>query len=484
MARTALRIYSVESAPLVSDVVAELSAVAIDVPRDMLEHILRFTALPFDASAASSPYTLSSLLCATSARLPVDAYKAWLERFGDSDAAAARSAQALFTPRPAGRACLVPYFHSLLHASAASAAAALARQPNGTFLLRISSSSPGAFAFSYVSDASVKHTRVHRSPAGYVVDGRSQAFPTLPALVAELAHVCSTPLASVLSDLSATLAATESSYTSLPPTAPAPVATAAPVAVAPVAAAAPAPAKLVHASSGDSSARAHSSDVMLSYQWDEQPTVRRIRDALVSDGFSVWMDEQHMTATYVADMVRAVTRARCIVLATSSKYVASANCTTEASLVYEHARDKAYIVLNMEAGFYPARTDHVVAALAAGRLYVDFSAAKTSEELFAKSMAMLRKQLADAGITPSAAPAARAPLSHATSVSVPMSAPATVAGGNSTHVGAMAAPAVSTFAIGIAAPSAGAATQASAPVSHAYEAFDAQPSPASAYDSL
>ena len=35
--------------------------------------------------------------------------------------------------------------------------------------------------------------------------------------------------------------------------------------------------------------------LMLSYQWDSKPIARRIRDGLVDCGFTVWMDETHMS---------------------------------------------------------------------------------------------------------------------------------------------------------------------------------------------
>ena len=39
--------------------------------------------------------------------------------------------------------------------------------------------------------------------------------------------------------------------------------------------------------------------LMISYQWDSKLIARKIRDGLVDDGFTVWMDDTHMSKASV-----------------------------------------------------------------------------------------------------------------------------------------------------------------------------------------
>jgi len=300
---------------------------------------------------------------------------------------------------------LLPWYHGLTVPSASAAVAALTGKPPGTFLLRISLSEAGCFTASYVTAAGeVRHTRIAHVAAGggYMVAGSAAPEPSLATVIAKFASVLIHPLPSTLSDLSA--------RTSVP-AAPAPHVVPAP---------APAPPPSLVPSKSDEF------DVMVSYQWDEQPTVRRIREELSRDGFHVWMDETHMSATYAIDMVNAVSSARAILICGTSKYIASKNCATECNLAFEARDRKAIIVLNLEAGFYPASTRHVLAALAAGRLYCDFTQARTSEDGFARGMTDLRRQLQSYGVAPSHAHAAPAAAAAAPAV-VPAAAAAAAA---------------------------------------------------------
>ena len=38
--------------------------------------------------------------------------------------------------------------------------------------------------------------------------------------------------------------------------------------------------------------------LMISYQWDSKPIARKIRDGLVNRGFTVWMDETHLSKAF------------------------------------------------------------------------------------------------------------------------------------------------------------------------------------------
>jgi len=40
---------------------------------------------------------------------------------------------------------------------------------------------------------------------------------------------------------------------------------------------------------------------MISYQWDSQPTMMKVKDKLKHAGYKVWMDVEHMSKYLVKD---------------------------------------------------------------------------------------------------------------------------------------------------------------------------------------
>lgn len=66
--------------------------------------------------------------------------------------------------------------------------------------------------------------------------------------------------------------------------------------------------------------------VMISYQWDTQQTMLRVKHELETRGFSVWMDVEQMEGSILETMARAVEKSSVLVLAMSRKYQNSPNC--------------------------------------------------------------------------------------------------------------------------------------------------------------
>lgn len=73
--------------------------------------------------------------------------------------------------------------------------------------------------------------------------------------------------------------------------------------------------------------------VMISYCWNEQPTIKRLHKALVARGFSIWLDIEQMQGSTVCAMAEAIDNACIILFAISSGYKDSANCRLEAMYV-------------------------------------------------------------------------------------------------------------------------------------------------------
>ena len=66
--------------------------------------------------------------------------------------------------------------------------------------------------------------------------------------------------------------------------------------------------------------------VMISYQWDTQETMLRVKTELEIRGFSVWMDVEQMQGSILETMARAVEKSSFLLLAVSRKYQNSPNC--------------------------------------------------------------------------------------------------------------------------------------------------------------
>lgn len=66
--------------------------------------------------------------------------------------------------------------------------------------------------------------------------------------------------------------------------------------------------------------------VMISYQWDTQQTMFRVKQELETQGFTVWMDVEQMEGSILETMARAVEKSSVLLLAVSRKYQNSPNC--------------------------------------------------------------------------------------------------------------------------------------------------------------
>lgn len=89
--------------------------------------------------------------------------------------------------------------------------------------------------------------------------------------------------------------------------------------------------------------------VMISYQWENQKLIQKIRDRLQENGVKCWMDIDDMQGSTVDAMAKAVEDANIVLICYSKKYHESPNCRAEAEYAF-HLR-KQIIPLKMERNF-------------------------------------------------------------------------------------------------------------------------------------
>ncbi|KAK2565261.1 hypothetical protein P5673_011214 [Acropora cervicornis] len=101
--------------------------------------------------------------------------------------------------------------------------------------------------------------------------------------------------------------------------------------------------------------------VMISYQWDTQETMLRLKTELESKGLRVWMDVEQMKGSILETMARAIEKSSLILIAMSRKYQNKAE--------YAYQRRKQIIPLMMEESYSP---DGWLGIILGSKLWMDF----------------------------------------------------------------------------------------------------------------
>ncbi|XP_033102508.1 uncharacterized protein LOC117105466 [Anneissia japonica] len=91
--------------------------------------------------------------------------------------------------------------------------------------------------------------------------------------------------------------------------------------------------------------------VMISYQWDVQPRIIKLKEKLQKEGYNVWMDIDQMEGDILGAMAAAVENASVILSCISKKYKDSTSCRTEATYAYK--QNKPIIPLMVEENYVP-----------------------------------------------------------------------------------------------------------------------------------
>ncbi|XP_072013546.1 uncharacterized protein [Amphiura filiformis] len=134
----------------------------------------------------------------------------------------------------------------------------------------------------------------------------------------------------------------------------------------------------------DPSSVRRSAQIMISYQWDSQDRVIRIRDRLVTAGYKVWMDLTNMR-DILDGMAEAVQTSDVVLMCMTERYKDSKNCRSEARYAYK--LDKKVIPLMFQKDYKP---DGWLGLLQGMDLYYAFD----SDDQISKNMGQLLKAIA------------------------------------------------------------------------------------------
>ncbi|KAL3855723.1 hypothetical protein ACJMK2_014928 [Sinanodonta woodiana] len=127
--------------------------------------------------------------------------------------------------------------------------------------------------------------------------------------------------------------------------------------------------------------------IMISYSWNHQEVLIRIRDVLKSNGYPVWMDIEHMGGSTVAAMAEAVEKSHVVLICMSQQYKESQNCEKEAEYAFQ--LKKEVVALKMEPNYKP---NGWLGFIVGADLFYDFGGKyifKTKCEELLKRMAVL-----------------------------------------------------------------------------------------------
>nr|KAG5709942.1 hypothetical protein BaRGS_029984 [Batillaria attramentaria] len=108
--------------------------------------------------------------------------------------------------------------------------------------------------------------------------------------------------------------------------------------------------------------------IMISYSWDDQKTVLKVRDALEARNYKVWVDVDDMSGNIMDAMAEAIEDAEAVLMCVSPGFKDSTNCRTEVE--YAHELQKPLIPLLMEPGY---RARGWLGMMMGKKLYFDFS---------------------------------------------------------------------------------------------------------------
>eukprot|EP00794_Sanderia_malayensis_P019535 gene19535-21466_t len=153
--------------------------------------------------------------------------------------------------------------------------------------------------------------------------------------------------------------------------------------------------------SGEDSTKSQEGHVMLSYQWDSQAQVLRIKNKLDKLGYKTWMDVVEMHGNVNKRMAEGVQGAAVVVVFMTKKYEESYSCDKE--LNYADDKRKKIVPVKLEPKYKPSEA---LGLIVAGKLYTTFS----DESQFESNFAALKKEIDAALVQPMLFPAAQGQL--------------------------------------------------------------------------
>ncbi|XP_071501362.1 uncharacterized protein [Diadema antillarum] len=132
--------------------------------------------------------------------------------------------------------------------------------------------------------------------------------------------------------------------------------------------------------------------VMLSYQWDVQKQILKVKELLQADGYKVWMDVDQMGGSTLEAMASAVENAAVVLICFSEKYKNSPACRTEAE--YTFKLNKPIVPLKMQTDY---EADGWLGIMLGTKYYI---AMATMDEVV-DNVDRLKRELANRGRLPS-----------------------------------------------------------------------------------
>ncbi|XP_077995347.1 uncharacterized protein LOC144448881 [Glandiceps talaboti] len=130
-------------------------------------------------------------------------------------------------------------------------------------------------------------------------------------------------------------------------------------------------------------------DIMISYSWDKQPVVLKLRKRLADAKYNVWIDLENMQHRILDSMSDAIETSQIILVMVSQRYKESANCRSEA----EYARDLNKSLIPIKTEVY--KPSGWLGMIIAGKYYIDFTEVVHNEgdDIFEKKFQMLEEEI-------------------------------------------------------------------------------------------
>jgi len=131
-------------------------------------------------------------------------------------------------------------------------------------------------------------------------------------------------------------------------------------------------------------------EIFISYQWDHQETVKKIKNSLDSD-FKVWMDVEKMVMgdNLFEAMEKGIRSAKIILMCISKPYTKSVNCKKEADLASALKKPIVPLLMSDDVIWPPEGLGTIVGGL----LYKDFRSAKLFDSLMEDLKNTLKEKL-------------------------------------------------------------------------------------------
>ena len=134
--------------------------------------------------------------------------------------------------------------------------------------------------------------------------------------------------------------------------------------------------------------------VMISYQWDSQEVLVKVKKRLKESGYRVWMDLEQMKGSTLEAMAEAVENASVVLVCVSRRYKESQNCRSEATYAYDLKKD--IIPLMMERNY---KGDGWLGIIVTGKMWFDFQSKHVLEQSVTKVIKELGGRGKDVDVT-------------------------------------------------------------------------------------